>query len=504
VKTVLCLAVLVLASASARLLAPQEQGFPHDKHAKLFPLCAGCHTGMPSGDSAAFYPDPAMCLRCHDGVDEERVNWRAPTREISNLDFDHAVHARDVSREGTPLACETCHTPAGAGRMQVQFALAPNCLSCHAHRAAQHFADAKCETCHVPLAQTRFTTERILALPSPPSHEQPNFLTELHGRLAETEVNSCATCHTRERCSSCHVNARQVAAIGSVPNAAPAMALPRWPARYPVPASHKSASWIEKHGAEASVKTCATCHTRDDCASCHRATQARVVNELPTRSEVEAPGVVELKRIAPLSHATPDFERKHGSLAASALATCTTCHTRSECSQCHENAALTDGGARQPTPQPVQPIRPSAGERQQAPGPRVQPERSFHLPTFMLRHSSNAYGRRLECANCHDVRVFCRDCHTQSGLSTAGGSGRLQGAFHDAEPLWLLRHARAARQGLESCTSCHTQRDCLQCHSELGAFRINPHGDDFDARRAQKRNPVTCFACHVDDPLRRN
>jgi hypothetical protein len=80
--------------------------------------------------------------------------------------------------------------------------------------------------------------------------------------------------------------------------------------------------------------------------------------------------------------------------------------------------------------------------------------------------------------------------------------GRLDPGFHDAEPFWLLRHARAARQGLESCTSCHTQRDCLQCHSQIGAFQISPHGPNFDARRAQRRNPTICFACHVSDPLR--
>ena len=81
--------------------------------------------------------------------------------------------------------------------------------------------------------------------------------------------------------------------------------------------------------------------------------------------------------------------------------------------------------------------------------------------------------------------------------------GRLDASFHDAQPVWLLRHAQAARQGLESCTSCHSQKDCLQCHSQLGAFGINPHGPDFDAARVQKRNPLICFACHVSDPLKK-
>ncbi|HSR43481.1 MAG TPA: cytochrome c3 family protein, partial [Longimicrobiales bacterium] len=71
----------------------------------------------------------------------------------------------------------------------------------------------------------------------------------------------------------------------------------------------------------------------------------------------------------------------------------------------------------------------------------------------------------------------------------------------DAEPLWLLRHGQAARQSLESCASCHTQRQCLQCHSTFGAFQVNPHGADFDARRAWERNPGVCLACHLESPF---
>ncbi|HEX6589857.1 MAG TPA: cytochrome c3 family protein, partial [Longimicrobiales bacterium] len=79
--------------------------------------------------------------------------------------------------------------------------------------------------------------------------------------------------------------------------------------------------------------------------------------------------------------------------------------------------------------------------------------------------------------------------------------GRLGSGFHDAQPLWLLRHGQAARQTLESCTTCHEQRDCMQCHSQTGSFQINPHGPDFDAERARDRNSRICFACHVADPI---
>jgi hypothetical protein len=281
-----------------------------------------------------------------------------------------------------------------------------------------------------------------------------------------------------------------------MPAAAPALAIPSYAARYPTPASHRGAAWIENHGGEASVESCSTCHTRDSCETCHRASQPRIVEALPARRDGGGPGVVALTNRAPESHTSPDFARNHGTHAATTMSSCTTCHTRETCGACHERAAQSDAAE-----SPAAAMRAPVADTLEGPQRTAGVTSRFHPATFMLRHSSSAYGRRLECANCHDVRVFCRDCHTQTGLSTAGGTGRLRSAFHDAEPLWLLRHARAARQGLESCTACHSQRDCLQCHSQLGAFRINPHGDGFDARRAAQRNAVICFACHIADPL---
>jgi hypothetical protein len=489
------LIALLLAFATSGLLVRQE--FPHNEHAELFPLCQGCHLGVSTNDSSAFYPAAELCGRCHDGVQADRVEWTGPVPVIGNLRFDHDAHARAVA-DSVTLDCENCHSPPDSGRMVVERGIVANCLGCHTHRASDHIVDADCATCHLPLAETAFPAERILELPIPPNHESDGFLPQTHGALAKESVASCSTCHTRERCTSCHVNAATVQAIAQVPAAGPALALPRFAARYPAPSSHQSRGWIEDHPEIASVQACSTCHTRDDCQTCHRAALPAVVAALPARRDVEAPGVTTLLAVVPASHSDPGFARNHGPLAATSLSACTTCHTRESCADCHDRTALIDvtiaDAPRSTTPPPVADSL-ERGVRTVEPGTR------FHPPTFLLRHSATAYGRRLECANCHDARVFCRDCHTQSGISTVGGTGRLRSTFHDAEPLWLLRHARAARQGLESCTACHSQRDCLQCHSQLGAFRVNPHGDDFDPRRAQRRNPVICFACHVTDPL---
>ncbi|MEZ4378739.1 MAG: cytochrome c3 family protein [Gemmatimonadales bacterium] len=85
-------------------------------------------------------------------------------------------------------------------------------------------------------------------------------------------------------------------------------------------------------------------------------------------------------------------------------------------------------------------------------------------------------------------------CHAQAGL---GARNTLQaGPYHDAKGAFLVGHGQAARQSLESCVSCHVERDCTVCHSAQGGRRFNPHGPGFDAERLRRRNPEMCIACH--------
>ena len=65
--------------------------------------------------------------------------------------------------------------------------------------------------------------------------------------------------------------------------------------------------------------------------------------------------------------------------------------------------------------------------------------------------------------------------------------------------------------GNDGCVRCHedpalprtreTVKGCEQCHGVLGAFKVSPHGPDFDAERAWSRSARTCLACHVRNPL---
>ncbi|MCA9738419.1 MAG: hypothetical protein R3E98_06500 [Gemmatimonadota bacterium] len=466
------LSAWIVAAAGAGGLAvgaaaqePPEVPFPHEEHAGLFPLCASCHAGAEvAAGSVALYPEPTRCAQCHDGVDEARVTWAAPSTPPSNVRFAHGVHEARVETAGdSALACATCHAPRPDDAWAVQRAVTDSCWTCHAHPATEHYADAECSTCHVPLAETRFPVARVAALPEPPDHDRPDFLAESHGAgLIPDDLARCATCHTQERCTSCHV--RTIEQIAAMPVASATLELPPFDAHYPTPASHLEPGFAWAHAPEPDLgaTACGTCHTQDDCTSCHVAPIPVPVQPLPSRSATRAPGVG-LVRAEPDSHLRPFFATDHGALAAGSLASCSGCHTTETCTQCHD--APRSGG--------------------------------FHPSAFAARHAAEAFGATMDCATCHSTEAFCRACHVEAGL---GSTGRLGPGYHDAEPLWLLRHGQPARQALESCAGCHQQRDCLQCHSTTGSFQVSPHGPDFDADRAWERSAPTCLACHVADP----
>ena len=457
-------AAVALVGMAFAAAARQEEAFPHERHQRLFPLCTGCHEGIPSGDVSAFYPAPESCAGCHDGVDQERVSWSGAAERVNNLRFTHDQHAAGLEREGDPAqTCQACHVPAGGERMavssQVQLG---TCLSCHEHRAQEHQVDAACATCHIPLAESGLSRGRIEAMRAPSDHEGEPFLAGGHGVSAGANVARCATCHTADRCVACHVDTDrpEIAAMAFAPAE---MDLPPAKAHYTTPASHEKGDWMGAHGADATRQACATCHTANDCQACHLAPLPAQVTQLPARGQVVAPGVG-IAPHAPESHESFFFMEVHSVLAAGDQKSCNTCHVETFCVDCHEGPV---GGG-------------------------------YHPTGFVARHSADAFGREADCANCHDTQVFCRNCHVQVGMTSVG---RLGPGYHEGGGTWLLRHGQPARQNLESCTSCHKQNDCTQCHGVLGAFKISPHTRDFDARRAWAQSPRTCFACHIKNPL---
>jgi hypothetical protein len=470
----LLVALLLATGASGQQPTPRgaaARPFPHDRHARLFPSCEGCHAGIYQGDSARFMPPSAVCAQCHNGDDRPVVTWSGYAPTANNLTFTHAGHLAASKAAGAAAQCVSCHAaPADTSWMHVRPATAGACLACHQNREGVHLAqDAACTTCHTSLAQSpALSKSQIAAFPTPAWHTTPGFLSA-HAPKTAGAVAQCATCHSRESCQRCHANARAVPAIMQLATDARVKELVHGlAATYPTPASHDVERWRTSHGAaalaSASGQGCANCHTQPACKSCHvggKGTSGRandVIAALPVPVKDGAPGV----QLASVRVHAADFLAHHKTTAASGRLTCTQCHQQRECASCH------------------------AGNS----------SRRYHPLDFSSRHATSAYAQDQTCANCHRTENFCRSCHLQNKVTAKGAR---TGTAHTGQPLWLLQHGQAARLNLTGCTTCHQQRDCLRCHGNSG-LHVNPHGPGFDAAGMSSRNKQMCATCHLTIP----
>ena len=138
------LALVLAAGGLAASLA--GDGFDHVKHAKLFPTCEACHSGVAAGDFATSWPTAEGCAACHDGTIEERVEWSPPAGPGgNNLRFTHVEHGLDVARQAATdsvLECASCHIRQGEAWMTVRRASARRCLACHGSEVSPEVREA--------------------------------------------------------------------------------------------------------------------------------------------------------------------------------------------------------------------------------------------------------------------------------------------------------------------------------------------------------------------------
>jgi hypothetical protein len=465
-------ATIVALILAAWGLAARQQGapFPHAAHAKVFISCATCHAGVlqPNGDP---FPDPSACASCHDGTTEKRVAWQPRIGpRVSNLRFDHRLHATRRAERSDSSPCSDCHADRGAGWMQVRAPEAPQCVTCHTGGRGTHLTqpDTACATCHLPLAAAvTLPVARVARFPVPPSHQAPGFLSSAgHGAAARHTVGaarvaqSCATCHAREFCAACHVNAPELPVIQALALDKRSLVLPH---ALKTPPSHAALDFESRHGALAgrTAASCQTCHTQESCLTCHRAEAPAAVAALYHAGPGRAAGAQTTPRM-PASHGV-DWKIRHGPVASAAIRTCTSCHARVECLTCHQ--------------------------------PDPSRRGSYHPAAYLTRHPADAYSRSSSCNDCHNTGEFCQTCHKQGGL-TARRTLLGAGGYHDGNRQFFLGHGQAARQALETCVSCHVERDCLTCHSVVRGRSFNPHGPGFDPERMLRKNPQLCTACH--------
>ena len=449
--------VLLTAAGGGFMAHRASARFDHLKHRELFPTCQSCHVGG-AVPGYAMWPTAESCAACHDGTVEARVEWTPPVEASpSNLRFRHGPHPDSA------LQCSSCHTMAGAQRMDVQHAVVERCVACH-QPGGSHLAlpDSACSTCHLTLANaTRLSEARVKAFPVPESHREPAFVLQGHGRTIAAGTSavpaSCATCHAREFCTQCHVDGPEQRAIRALARDSRSL-LHR--AELRAPPTHAAADFVYRHAdpARDGARACRTCHTQESCTVCH-ATGLRQASALAAAGPDRGKGA-QVIRSRPVSH-DAQFRDRHAAVATATPTSCTTCHTRTQCLDCHRPTAASTGG--------------------------------YHPAGFLTRHPAAAYARETSCADCHSPAGFCAACHQQSGLVA---QRTLRPGFHDGKQFFLAGHGQAARQSLETCVGCHTERDCLTCHSAQGGRRFNPHGPGFDGARLKRKNPEMCTACH--------
>ena len=463
---------ILLLLAGAVMTQNPVAAFPHQVHARLFPVCEGCHAGIVTGNPARVFPAAAECKSCHDGRRRASVAWTQRSPRASNLRFSHPQHRRVSQRSAEPPTCQTCHATGGRlTHMDIGAAQPVRCMSCHAPESESHLgATMQCARCHVPLTRAAaIESAEVARFPKPAWHDQTDFPAE-HGRGSSTRNATCGVCHARETCERCHANADrlpQITALERDPRVA-ALEVGR-AARYFAPASHNNAEWAAAHATEAGRRTewCANCHVQSSCNSCHQqgSTARPVIARLPAAAD-KLPGKLNITRVARRVHAA-DMARTHGTRAAVNRSECAQCHTPQQCAACHAGAD----------------------------------SKAFHDANYSERHAADVFAGTRRCQSCHSTETFCKTCHAGTGIAA---SSRMSAAFHNGQPMWVLTHGQAARLGLESCASCHAQTDCMRCHSAAGGWGVNPHRSGFDGSRAASRSAASCRQCHIGNPLKGN
>lgn len=312
---------------------------------------------------------------------------------------------------------------------------------------------------------------------------------------------TCDTCHSTDhsnaaqvkpgddamgQCAFCHVGYK-----ASDGNAVAALDLPR-------------ANLVFDHKAHVARNIgCAQCHgavdklelaTRDQlprmqgCFNCHQKPDAASRGEAKSACDtchlgggprgtliqtVFASGALLPPRWLHNAEHTPDFLERHKSVAADDSQFCANCHKEDFCTDCHDG--------------------------------RVRP-RSIHPNDYINMHSIEARMDTQKCTSCHQEQSFCLDCHLRVGVAESSApNAKDSGRFHPPKSIWSDpprkpgHHAFEAERNLNACVSCHTERDCVQCHGATGlGGGFDPHKSGFvgGCSTQFRRNPRPCLVCH--------
>ncbi len=359
-----------------------------------------------------------------------------PTQQIP-LRFFHERHL------GTGLVCEVCHASV-LGSTQTADRNLPGHMVCAAcHRSEQPQAEtaypkSACATCHEGWtegspAQLGPDLRPLPDAPKPPPIVLPP---------ARLTFSHALHLQTGAVCLDCHIGITE-AERGTVEHL-PTMA-----------------TCLGCHDGRTAPDECGTCHLQDPGTG-------RLLTDLFGTDPLAPSG-----RYRPDNHADPEWYRHHEFAARADQDQCSACHAPSQCLDCHDG---------------------------------VQKDQRLHPGDWQMTHGLEAQRRTLECQSCHDVDRWCSDCHQQVAVrrgSFPGVTGDPPGgaAFHP--PGWdgVLgeipgpeHHSHVARRSLETCATCHTEDQCISCHSF-----ISPHPDRYADPKGWafgQGSGTVCSRCH--------
>lgn len=308
VKRVISIVACAALAACAGLLGLTKTGaqaFPHRAHAIAGITCTACHVDMAAAPASLHLPADAKCIMCHMKPHNPRpcLGCHAAPNAIAelvearaHLVFDHTPHmpvtrgdcmrchggiAEGDEHPRPPMAtcfrchdadrsartCSTCHRDLDGSKLLPQSHLAHDGDWLREHGTRGASSGQLCQACHREqfCAECHGKTVAVLpatshfADPFTPSVHRAGFVAR-HALEARADPGACSTCHSPDRCASCHMS-RGIAGNGR---------------RSPHPAG-----WVglgaadNRHGREArrDPASCASCHDGAGqalCVSCHK------------------------------------------------------------------------------------------------------------------------------------------------------------------------------------------------------------------------------------------
>lgn len=226
-----------------------------------------------------------------------------------------------------------------------------------------------------------------------------------------------------------------------------------------------------------SMESCLRCHggtsarTTDPCTTCHLS-QGQKMRTRYGKQTLTPPDW-----LWGMGH-DRDFIVRHRWVAADQGAACASCHSESDCVDCHDG--------------------------------RVRPTR-VHPHGFLNAHATAAVRDSPKCASCHAAQRFCTECHARLGLSPLSAPRARLGAtrFHPPREVWTegqAMHGVEAQRSLQTCVGCHREEDCIDCHgsAQSGRRGISPHPASFSdqCQSMLRANPRACLSCHTQAQCR--